>query len=380
MPICSIATSIRSAPRASIPPIRWRRAAGFAATLAIGLGATVLAGTPALAGDGNSYVVHNLVSDGSVPADHTDPNLRNAWGVAFNPNGFVWVANNHTGTSTLYDGTGVPQSLVVAVPAASGSGIGAPTGIVYSGSLDFAVSAGTLTGPSRFIFASEDGLISGWSPDVDLTHALPAVTTPGAIYKGLALAGNGSGNFLYATDFHHRRVDVFNNVFAKVTTPGGFTDPTIPSGFAPFGIQNVAGNLYVTYAKQGPGGVDDQHGMGLGFVNVFDPDGHLLHRLATRVGLNAPWGIAIAPDNFGRFSNRVLVGNFGDGTIAAYDQHDHHFLERLRNPDGTLVRIPGLWGMQFGNGIQGQPTNTLFFAAGPNGEEGGVYGSLTAGE
>ncbi len=331
----------------------------------------------ALASDTNAYAARTLVTDGSGAGDHVDANLRNAWGVAFNPNGFVWVANNHSGTSTLYDGAGVPQTLVVAVPAASGSGIGSPTGIVYSGSVDFVVSNGTLVGPSRFIFASEDGLISGWAPNVDLTHAMPAITTPGAIYKGLALAGNGIGNYLYAADFHNRRVDVFDKAFAPVATAGGFVDASIPGGYAPFGIQNVGGNLYVTYAKQDKDGEDDVTGLGRGFVNVFDPDGRLLHRLATRQGLDAPWGIALAPDNFGRFSNRLLVGNFGDGTISGFDPHTHQYLGRLRKADGTVLRIPGLWGMQFGNGILGQPTNTLFFAGGPNDEEGGVYGSVS---
>jgi uncharacterized protein (TIGR03118 family) len=257
---------------------------------------------------------------------------------------------------------------------------GAPTGIVFNSSNDFAVGNGTISGPSRFIFATEDGGIAGWAPNVDGTHALPAPVTndDGAIYKGLALAANGKGNFLYATDFHNARIDVFDKAFARVATAGGFTDPSIPKGFAPFGIQNINGNLYVTYAKQDKEAEDDVTGPGLGFVNVFDADGHLLRHVARRGALNAPWGLALAPADFGKFSNRLLVGNFGDGTIAAYDVHSGEFVGLLRRSNGTLLRIEGLWGIQFGNGILNQPTNVLFFAAGPVDESHGLYGRIEA--
>ncbi|HSI56408.1 MAG TPA: TIGR03118 family protein [Ideonella sp.] len=332
---------------------------------------------PAAAAGANAYAVQNLVSDGSVAAANTDAHLKNSWGVAFNPFGFVWLTNNHDGTSTLYDGNGVPQSLVVSVPAADGVSMGSPTGIVYNGSADFIVSNGSLSGSSRFIFASEDGMISGWAPTVDGTHALRAVVTPGAIYKGIAIAGNGAGNLLYATDFHNARIDVFDRAFAPVATAGRFTDPALPPRFAPFGIQNINGNLYVTYAKRDAEGEDDVTGKGLGFVNVFDADGRLLRRVAAVKGLNAPWGIALAPANFGAFSNRLLIANFGDGTISAFDLQSGEFVGRLRTADGRALKIPGLWGMQFGNGLLSQPSNTLFFAAGPNDETGGVYGSVS---
>jgi len=328
------------------------------------------------AADPNAYVVKNLVSDGAVSAGHTDTHLKNTWGVAFNPFGFVWVANNHDGTSTLYDGNGVPQSLVVTVPAADGVSQGSPTGIVYNGSADFVVSNGTLSGASRFLFASEDGTISGWAPNVDSTHALRAAVTPGAIYKGIAVAANGSGNRLYATDFHNGRIDVFDRAFAPVAT-GGFVDATLPPRYAPFGIQNINGNLYVTYAKQDADAEDDVTGRGMGFVNVFDADGKLLRRVASRQGLNAPWGVAVAPANFGAFSNRLLVANFGDGTISGYDVQSGQFVGQLMTPDGKRLKIPGLWGIQFGNGLSSQPINVLFFAAGPFDEADGVYGSVS---
>jgi len=330
----------------------------------------------------SGYRVKNLVSDGSVKADHTDANLANAWGVAFNPNGFVWVSDNATGKSTLYDGQGNPQTLVVAIPsAAGGSAPGKPTGIVFSGSNDFAVHKGDgAPAPSRFIFASEDGVISGWAPTVDATNAILVVNNSAseAIYKGLALAANGSGNFLYATDFHNAKIDVFDKNFQPVKTAGGFKDQRIPKGYAPFGIQNLNGNLYVTYAKQDEDGEDDVAGKGFGFVNVFDADGNLIRRVASRGALNAPWGLAIAPADFGRFSNRLLVGNFGDGYINAYDVATGEFLGQLRTESGKLVKIEGLWGFAFGNGIQGQPTNVLFFAAGPDDEKGGLYGRIEA--
>ncbi|GAA0744583.1 TIGR03118 family protein [Ideonella azotifigens] len=332
-----------------------------------------LAGTAQAAG----YAVHKLVSDGAVSTPHADAHLKNTWGVAFNPFGYVWVANNHDGSSTLYDGNGVPQSLVVSVPAASGSGIGSPTGIIYNGSSDFIVGNGTLTGASRFLFASEDGAITGWAPNVDQGHALIAVTKPGAIYKGIAQAATGTANQLYATDFHNNRVDVYDKAFAPVTTSGGFVDPALPKHYAPFGIQNINGNLYVSYARQDADAEDDVAGKGKGFVNVFNADGKLLRHLVAKEGLNAPWGMAMAPANFGELSNRLLVANFGDGTISAYDIATGAFIGQLSASSGQPLKIPGLWGIQFGNGLQSQPTNTLFFSAGPNDEADGVYGAIT---
>jgi uncharacterized protein (TIGR03118 family) len=330
----------------------------------------------------NIYQVTDLVSDGSVPANHTDPNLINAWGLAFNPNGFAWVAANGTGKATLYDGQGNPQSLVVTIPSAAGGAVpGNPTGIVFNGTGQFAVQLlGGAAASSAFIFASEDGTISAWAPSVSPTNAILTAnnSASGAIYKGLALAANGEGNFLYATDFHNAKIDVFDMNFQQVTLSGSFQDPGIPEGFAPFGIQNLNGNLYVTYAQQDEDAEDDVKGPGLGFVNVFDANGHLIRRVASQGALNAPWGLAIAPADFGQFSNRLLVGNFGDGLINSYDEATGQFLGELHDSSGNPISIDGLWGLAFGNGIQGQPTNVLFFTAGPNDEESGLYGRIEA--
>jgi uncharacterized protein (TIGR03118 family) len=325
------------------------------------------------------YSVHNLVSDGFVPADHSDSDLKNAWGLVFTPTSPAWVADNKTGVATLYNGLGVKISLVVTIPPpAGGTPPSAPTGIVASGGSDFVVSVGTLSGPSRFIFSTEDGTISGWAPNVEGTHAILVVdnSASNAIYKGLALAGNGSARFLYATDFHNNKIDVFDSTFHPATLAGSFTDPNLPAGFAPFGIQNILGNLYVTYAKQDENAVDDVKGVGLGFVDVFDADGNLIRRLASRGKLNAPWGLALAPADFGRFSNMLLVGNFGDGRIHAYDLNTGNFRGQLRTAPGQPLVIDGLWALVFGNGVLNQPVNALFFTAGPGDEEHGIYGRI----
>ena len=326
----------------------------------------------------NSYQVHNLVSDGGVPADHHDDNLKNGWGIAMSATSPTWVADNGTGHSTLYDGLGNPLSLVVTIPAASGNDQGTPTGIVFNNSSDFVVRSGTASGAARFIFASEDGLISGWSPGVDATHAIHAVFMAAAVYKGLAIASNAGANMLYAADFHGRKIDVYNSHFAPVKIPGGFVDPTVPANYAPFNIIALGGRLYVAYAQKEEDGDDEVAGPGLGIVDAYDTAGHLLQRIATGGTLNAPWGMAIAPANFGDFGTRLLVGNFGDGTINAYDIASGTFQGQLRTPDGQILSIDGLWGLAFGNGANNQPTTTLFFAAGPNDEANGVYGKIEA--
>src|SRR5256886_14156333 len=303
-----------------------RRQALFAAALASGL-----AGGAAFAA--NSYAVRTLVSDGGVPAEHRDDNLKNGWGIALSATSPIWVADIGTGKSTLYDGLGNMLSLVVTVPSASGSDPGAPTGIVFNGSNDFVVRSGTAAGAARFIFAAEDGLISGWSPGVDATHAIHAVFMAAAVYKGLAIASNAGANMLYAADFHGRKIDVYNSHFAPVKIPGGFVDPTIPANYAPFNIMALGGRLYVAYAQKEENGDDEVAGPGLGIVDAYDTAGHLLQRIATGGTLNAPWGMAIAPANFGDFSGSLLVGNFGDGTINAFNPTSGAFLGQLRTPD-----------------------------------------------
>jgi uncharacterized protein (TIGR03118 family) len=325
------------------------------------------------------YQQHNLVSDGAVPADHTDPNLVNAWGIAFNPFGPVWIADNGSGVSTLYDGAGNIVPLVVDIPTHTSDSGGAVTGIVYNGSQGFTVNKGMLSGPAVFLFDSEDGVISGWAPNVDSTHAIKAVdhSRRHAIYKGLALSGNGSGARLYATDFHNNRIEVFDASFNPVMLRvGAFRDAQIPAGYAPFGIQNVNGDLYVTYAKQDADRKDDVPGPGFGYVDIYDPDGKLLRRFAAQGALNAPWGIALAPAGFGRASGRLLIGNFGDGRIDAYDFASGMPVGPLGDAKGNPIQIDGLWGLAFGNGYSSQSVNSLYFTAGPNDEADGLYGRL----
>ncbi|MBN3765316.1 TIGR03118 family protein [Burkholderia sp. Ac-20365] len=325
----------------------------------------------------STFTAAALVSDGAVAAPHTDPNLKNAWGVAFNPKGFVWVADNATNLATLYDGNGAPQSLVVTIPAGT-NGAAAPTGIVFNGTQSFTVTQNGKTGVAAFIFAGEGGTITAWAPAVGPTNAFTMYddAAGGAVYKGLALAANNGNNFLYATDFHNSKIDVFNTNFVKVTMPGGFTDPAIPAGFAPFGIQLIGSNLFVTYAKQDADRHDDVAGAGLGMVDVFDTAGNLKQHFATGAPLNAPWGIAQAPSNFGTFSGNILIGNFGDGTINAFDASSGKSLGPLKASNGSTIVQPGLWGLAFGNNLSNQPSTTLFFAAGPNDEADGVYGRI----
>jgi uncharacterized protein (TIGR03118 family) len=324
-----------------------------------------------------SFTATTLVSDGAVSAPHTDPNLKNAWGIAFNPKGFVWVADNGTSVATLYDGNGVPQSLIVSIPNGI-SGPANPTGIVFNGTTDFTVTQGGKTGVGAFIFSGEGGTITAWAPAVAPTAAIVMFDSGsgGAVYKGLALASNGTANFLYATDFHNNKIDVFDKNFAKVAMPGKFQDASLPTGFAPFGIQAIGAKLFVTYAKQDAVAHDNLDGPGLGFVDVFDTAGNLLQRFASAGPLNAPWGVAQAPGNFGRFSGDVLIGNFGDGTINAFDPASGQSLGTVNLSNGTTFVQHGLWGIAFGNGLDNQPVNTLFFAAGPNDEADGVYGRI----
>jgi len=330
-----------------------------------------------------SYAATNLISDVNTSSNpyatsNVDTHLVNAWGIAFNPNGYVWVANAGTSSSTLYDGNGVMQSLIVDIPAGA-AGSANPTGIVFNGSNDFVVSQAGASGASPFVFVGEAGTLAGWSPGVNLNAAVTVYdgAASGTVYKGLALASSAGANFLYATDFHNARIDVFDASFTKVTVAGGFTDPTLPAGYAPFGIQAIGGQLYVTFAKQDAAAHDNVNGAGLGLVDVFDATGHFVKRLVDVGGpLNAPWGMALAPANFGPFSNALLVGNFGDGRIDAFDASTGASLGSLSKADGTPITVTGLWGIAFGNGINNQPLNTLFFAAGPANETHGVYGRI----
>lgn len=336
--------------------------------------ASALSAMPSAAFE-SAYEVTNLVSDGSVPAAFTDAKLVNPWGIAFNPNGFVWIANNQSGTATLYSGDGQPAPpppqtpLIVSIPG------GAPTGLVFNGTQDFKVSGQS----SPFIFSSETGIISAWSPTVNLTNAQQVATRSGAIYKGLALAANGTANYLYATDFHNAKIDVFDTNFQDALAAGKLKcdfSVDIPRRFAPFGIQNINGDLFVSYAKQDKDAEDDVAGTGLGLIVVFDANGCLIRRFAGGWPLNAPWGITLAPTSFGRFGGLLLVSNFGDGTINAFHLQSGIFAGTLHGNNGQPIRIDGLWGLRFGNGIFDQSADSLFFTAGPGKEAHGLYGRI----
>lgn len=327
------------------------------------------------------YAQRNLVSDVPGAAEQTDPNLVNAWGLAFGPTTPAWVADNGTDVSTLYSGASAGTPGVSIVPLVVGIPGGAPTGLVFNGSMGFVVHGGSSAGPARFLFASEAGAITGWSPAVPppptSTAAQTAVTVAGAVFKGLAIADTATGPQLYATDFHHGTVDVWDAGFAPVRRPGAFRDPAIPHGYAPFGIQTVGGQIVVTYAKQDAAAHDDMPGRGHGFVDVYDTGGTLLRRFAAHGALDSPWGVATAPQGFGRASGALLIGNFGDGRIDAYDPVSARFLGALRNGHGRRIAIDGLWALQFGNGVIGTP-QSLLFTAGPAHEAHGLFGELTA--
>jgi uncharacterized protein (TIGR03118 family) len=339
---------------------------------------------PAAAQGGRLYEQRNLVSDIAGLARVTDANLVNAWGLSRSPTGPWQVSDNGTGLSTRYTRNGAAVSPVVAVPLPGGGPGGAPTGNVFNGTSDFVVSRGSASGPSQFVFATEDGTISGWNPNVDLTHALIAVDRSavglGAVYKGLAIGRNSLGNFLYAANFRFGTIEMFDAQFRLARSFGDSrlsSDCPLPNQcFAPFGIQNLGGLLYVTYALQNAVKHDDVSGPGNGFVDVFDTNGNLVRRFAVRGPLNSPWGLAMSPAGFGPFSDDLLVGNFGDGHINAFDVATGTFLGQLQDQSGHALTIPGLWGLAFGNGGLAGDTNKLFFAAGINDEADGLFGSI----
>jgi uncharacterized protein (TIGR03118 family) len=332
------------------------------------MGASVFLALPAAAA---GYVQTNLVSDLPGVAKVTDPNLVNPWGIASSPTSPFWVSDNGTGLATLYNGAGTPNALVVTIPPpAGGSPPAAPTGVVFNSTAGF---AGT-----HFIFATEDGTISAWTGG---TSAVLQREIPDAVYKGLAIGNNGTADFLYATNFSQGRIDVFDSGFVPTSLAGSFTDPNLSAGFAPFGIRNVSGKLYVTYALQDSAKHDDVAGPGNGFVDVFDTNGNFLQRLVTHGALNSPWGLALATANFGELSNDLLVGNFGDGTVNAFDPTTGALLGTLKDKNGNPIVNEGLWGLIFGNGGNGGDPNTLYFTAGipgPNGsvEDHGLFGSI----
>jgi uncharacterized protein (TIGR03118 family) len=374
------------------------------------IAASALGVTAAIADDGdfggrrNAYEVTPLVSDISGGAAVLDPVLQNAWGVAFTPAGSpFWVNDNATGCSTLYGGDGSTVPLQVAIPL-PGNIIpsnachtvdpknppkvapAAPTGIVWNPATTFLVPGTKL--PASFIFATEDGTLSAWTggltPADDAVLAIDNSASPnaanGAVYKGLVVGVNAKGVFLFATNFRGGTIDVFgptgpNGLFTPATTDGNFKDPGIPTGYAPFGIANIDGDLFVTYAMQNPQKHDDVPGQGHGFVDVFDTDGHLLRRLVSRGPLDSPWGVARASYAFGRFSGDILVGNFGNGRINVFDENGR-FIDEVHDTHGKALVIDRLWTLILGGGSKSQ-SDTLYFTAGPAGETHGLFGTIT---
>lgn len=337
------------------------------------------------------YSQTNLVSDisGTVP----DSNLVNPWGLARGPATPFWVANNGTGTSTLYDGLGhafpTASPLIVNIPPPKNAAPGTtatPTGIVFNGSTDFAVAPGK---PALFIFVTEDGTISGWNASVDLHNAILMKDNSGsgAVYKGATIAEVNGKRYLYVTNFRSGHIEIYDSSFSRVTFKGdAFSDddddsdfePSRPRDLSPFNIQNVGGNLVVTYAKPDEARHDDVKGPGFGAAAIFSPSGRLLGRLQHGDWLNAPWGVALAPSDFGEFSHALLIGNFGSGQIAAYNPFTLRFMGLMKNPDDSILTIDGLWALVFGNGANSAVYNALFFTAGIQDEAHGLFGSLKA--
>jgi uncharacterized protein (TIGR03118 family) len=345
------------------------------------LAGLVVIATPGISGraaDSNNYDVTILVSNEADEAPVTDPKLVNAWGIAASATSPWWVSNNGTGSSTIYTGDGVKQALEVTVP-------GAPTGMVFNGGTHFLAGPAA---PARFMWASEDGTISGWNASVDATHAHVLFTNAGSVFKGLTI----NGDVLYVSDFGTCSVRMIDGIFHDVTPNGSFADGSVPDGYCPFGIQVLDGAVFVTYAVKS--GMDDVPGVSHGLVRQFDLDGNFVARVASHGTLNSPWGLAMAPADFGRFSGCLLVGNFGDGLINAFcprhdgqdnddqanDNDDDHGAfspsGRLKTRQGHDIQIDGLWGLGFGNGGRSGPTNVLYFAAGPDAESNGYFGRI----
>jgi uncharacterized protein (TIGR03118 family) len=363
------------------------------ALTAAALGVAPWASAPA-SGDpgGTAFVQTNLVSDlANQGAQLPDASLLNPWGLAFGPTTPLWVSDNNSGVATLYHiGVGgqtvTKQGLTVTVPggrASTGDG-SSPTGQVFNPTTGFVVSTTAGSGSAFFIFDSESGQLSAWNPTADPINAASGTSTgtleytsPTAVYKGLTIATGDEGTFLYAANFHDGTVDVFNSSFQLTQMPGGFSDPSIPDGYAPFGIQDIHNLIYVTYAKQNATAHDDVAGPGHGFIDVYTPDGFLVQRLASRGSLDSPWGMAIAPSSFGRFAGMLLVGNFGNGRINVFNPFTGLFMGQLSNTQGQPLTIDGLWSLKVGTASTGG-TQTVLFSAGINGEADGLLGSINA--
>jgi uncharacterized protein (TIGR03118 family) len=320
---------------------------------------------------GSAFFQTNLTSDLQGVAHNTDSTLVNPWGIAFGPTTPIWISDNKTGLSTVYNGAGQPFPIaspiqVTIPPPSGGTPPAAPTGIVFTN---------TGFGGAHFLFATEDGTVAAWSGGSSAVREVDN-SPSGAVYKGLTRIGTT----LFAANFNSGNIDVFDTNFAPITVSGGFTDPNLPAGFAPFDIQNIGGLLYVTYAKQDADKHDDVAGPGNGFVDVFNANGVLQTRLISNGPLNSPWGLALAPANFGSFGNDLLVGNFGDGKINVFDPGNGAFLGQLTDSSSNPIVIEGLWALAFGNGSNGASTDALYFTAGIPGpgmvEDHGLFGDI----
>jgi uncharacterized protein (TIGR03118 family) len=364
--------------------IRWHKrvmAAGATTTLVVGVIAAG-GGSASAAGTALAIAQTNLVSDQPGMAAITDPNLVNPWGMSFGTGATpspVWVSDNGSDKTTLYRGATTPPT-VAKVPLTVTIPWGEPTGQVFNTSAtDFAVTSGAASGAAKFIFASESGYITGWNPTVPAagsTAAQTAVYVPGAVFKGLAVATVATQQYLYAADFHNGVIDVYNSSWKKVKfSATAFKDTLLPAGYAPFNVQQLRGAIYVTYAQQDKAKHDDAARLGRGQVDVFTTSGKLIKRLVKGGVLDSPWGLTIAPSSWGKYAGALLVGNFGNGRIHAYDARTGKFVGALFNATGGALTIDGLWGLMVGNGVSGDPQSVLF-TAGPGGEAHGLFGEL----
>jgi len=324
---------------------------------------------------GNSYTQSNLVSDGSVKAQQTDTQLINPWGVAIGQQTPFWINTAGSGLSEVYDSGGNKQ-FVVKIPAATGSTkAGSPTGIAFNPSTtDFALPQGSA---ALFIFDSLDGTISAWNSSVTDAEVVVDNSATGAVYTGLAIDNNGTGNFVLAANLAANKIDVFDAKFVPTTLSGNFTDPSIPAGYAPFNVHSINNQVFVMYAQQNPAGGPPTPGSGAGYVSVFDNNGNFVARAISGGNLNAPWGMALAPASFGAFSGDLLVGNFGDGTINAFDATSFALKGQLQDATGKPIQNDRLWEILLGANGTGDP-NTLYFSAGVNNETGGLFGAIAA--
>ncbi len=363
-------------------------AAVTAAALSAAAGVAMPAGATAGPAAGNNYLQTNLISDTpGQGAALVDPGMRNPWGLAYSATSPLWVSDNNSGLAGIYSinvgGTSATKAgFTVTVPGGrtSTSDGSSPTGQIFNGTSGFVVTSASGSGPAAFIFDSESGQISGWNPAADPISAGGSTGTlefssPTAVYKGLAIATTDQGTYLYAANFQSGHVNVFNSSWQQTSLLGNFSDPSLPGDYAPFGIREINGLLYVTFAKQDAAKHDDVAGPGHGFVDIFTTNGLLVKRLASHGTLDSPWGLAEAPASFGAFAGDLLIGNFRNGRISAFSPISGRFQGLLLNAQHQPISIDGLWGLGFGTASMAG-TGTLIFSAGPNGEQNGLIGSI----